>query len=600
VPARGRPQGWRLNSVKERLIQIRFYRSCSSLLLATLLCTMAGAADTTSASGRLAGIVTDRHGNPLVNGEVFIVGPGVTRRVERVLTDVHGRFAANNLAPGRYSLRVAATNLVRSGIEIEPGRSATLSLMLGTLLSGVHSSDQATPRSNDDWKWVLRTSAAVRPVLRYATDPSDHPQKLLDPSQKLVAMMPEDPGRDPFSDQVTLGTVVAYWRPLTSGSDLLASTSMSGQGVSTSSIATSYRHGVGGTNPQEITVVVHQLNFAGGEPGLRFGDIANLLAARGMVVSYTQTREISGALKLTSGLDVDYLDATHTALLAAPHAELEYRLDPASTVTIKYGDLNPASGGDDAIADKVAATNAFPRVSLRGGAPKLEAVRHSEAAYTRRLTKKTQVQVAAYHDGFSNAVVRGAGQPAAWAEWAAAGSVLPNATAGGVNLNAGGYGSSGLRASVSQSLGKHFEAGVIYSTGDALALVKAAEAAGSSSFAREVERRRARMAAAKLAARVPGSKTEVIASYGWLEKGSLTAVDPSGLADLGVAPFLGVEIRQPLPAISFLPGAHIEAVADLRNITGEGYVHLRGTNAQDPLVLTPTYRSYCGGFSVQF
>ena len=571
---------------------------CSSLLLATLLSVVAGAADGTSASGRLAGIVTDRTGHPLANAEVLIVGPGITRRVERALTDVHGRFAANNLAPGRYSLRVAATNLVRSGIEIEPGRSATLSLMLDTLLPGVRPpSEQTASPSNEDWKWVLRTSAAVRPILRYATDPSDHPQKLLDPSQKLVAMIPEDAGRVSLSDQVNLGTVVAYWRPLTSGSDLLVSASRAEQGVSTSSLATVYRHGVGGANPQQITIVVHDLNFAGGA-GLPSGELSSLLNARGMVVSYAQTREISSALTLTSGLDVDYLDAARTTLLAAPHAEIEYRLDPASTVTVKYGVVNPASGDGATISDKVAEMNAFPRVSLRGGAPKLEASRHSEVAYTRRLSKKTQVQIAAYHDGFSNAVVRGVGQPAAWGPWA--GNVLPNATSDGMNLNAGSYGSSGLRASISQSFGKHFEAGVIYSTGDALALVAAAQSAGASSFASEVQRRRDRMAAARLAARIPVSKTEVVASYGWIERGSLTAVDPSGLAELDVAPFLGVQIRQPLPPLSFLPGAHIEAVADLRNIAGEGYVRLRGSNAEDPLVLTPAYRSYCGGFSVQF
>ncbi len=583
----------RFKRVKELLFQARSSRLYSSLLLITLVSAMAPAADGGSKSGQLAGIVTDRQGNPLVDAQVLIIGPGITRRVERVVTDLHGRFAASNLAPGRYSLRVTATNLVRSGIEIEPGHSATLSLMLATLLPGARTAaEQTATRSGEDWKWVLRTSAAVRPVLRYATGQSDHPQKLLDPSQRLVAMIPESPGQDSLSDQVNLGTVLAYWRPLTSGSDLLVSTSMAEQGVSTSSLATSYRHGVGGANPQEVTVVVHELNFAGGVPV-----VSSLLAARGVVVSYAQAREISSALRLTSGLDVDYLDSSRTVLLAAPHAEIEYRLDPASTVTVKYGVLNPASGGAT-IADKVAEMNAFPRVSLRGGAPKLESARHSEVAYTRRLTKKAQVQIAAYHDGFSNAVVRGFGQPAGWGQWA--GNVLPNATSDGVNLNAGSYGSSGLRAYVSQSLGKHFEAGVIYSTGDALALVAAAQKAGASSFTSEVQRRRDRMAAAKLAARLPATKTEVVASYGWVEPGSLTAVDPGGLAELDVAPFLGVEIRQSLPSISFLPGAHIEAVGDLRNITGEGYVRLRGSNAQDPLVLTPAYRSYCGGFSVQF
>ena len=583
--------------MKEPIFQIRSYGLCSSLLLALVVSALAAGADRAPAGGRLAGIVTDRQGNPLVDAQVLIVGPGITRRVERVITDLQGRFTAENLAPGRYTLRVVAANLVRNGIEIEPGRSTTLSLMLSTLLPGMPPSSGQAPHSNDDWKWVLRTSAAVRPVLRYATDPSDHPQKLLDPSQKLVAMMPEDPGQALLSDQVSLGTVVAYWRPLTSGSDLLVSTSRAEQGVSASSLATAYRHGVGGSNPQQITVVVHDLNFAGGE-GLPSGGFASLLSARGMVVSYAQTREITGALTLTSGLEVDYLDAARTALLAAPHAEIEYRLDSAGTVRVKYGFVNPASGDGATIADQVAEMNAFPRVSLRGGAPKLEAARHSEAAYTRRLAKRTQVQVAAYHDSFTNAVVRGFGQPGAWGQWA--GNVLPNAASDGVNLNAGSYGSSGLRASISQSFGKHFETGVIYSTGDALALVAAAQNAGASSFTSEVQRRRDRMAAAKLAARIPASKTEVVASYGWIEAGSLTAVDPSGLAELDAAPFLGVQIRQPLPPISFLPGAHIEAVADLRNIAGEGYVRLRGANVEDPLVLTPAYRSYCGGFSVQF
>ena len=181
----------------------------------------------------------------------------------------------------------------------------------------------------------------------------------LDPSQKLVAMSPEELGQDSFSDQVNLGTVVAYWRPLTSGSDLLAATSMGEQGVSTSSLATSYRNGVGGASAQEITVVVHQLNFAGGDPALSAGELVNMLNARGMVVSYTRTRQISSEIKLTSGFDFDYLDAARAALLAEPHAEMEYRLGPASTLTVKYGDVNPASGGDATITDKVSAMNAF-------------------------------------------------------------------------------------------------------------------------------------------------------------------------------------------------------------------------------------------------
>jgi hypothetical protein len=66
---------------------------------------------------------------------------------------------------------------------------------------------------------------------------------------------------------------------------------------------------------------------------------------------------------------------------------------------------------------------------------------------------------------------------------------------------------------------------------------------------------------------------------------------------MDIQPFLNVQIRQPLPTIEFLP-AHIEAVADFHNLLAEGYVPL--TSSEDRLVLTPAYRSFRGGFSVQF
>ena len=100
-------------------------------------------------------------------------------------------------------------------------------------------------------------------------------------------------------------------------------------------------------------------------------------------------------------------------------------------------------------------------------------------------------------------------------------------------------------------------------------------------------------------ARIPSSKTKIVASYSWVEQGSVTLVDPYGLEDLNVAPYLGMQLRQPLPTLPMFPGAHIEAVADFRNLTGEGYVRL-ASNSGEPLVLTPAYRSFRGGFSVQF
>lgn len=581
---------------------MRYLRWCA-LLGAMIAASVAACAAGGGTYGRLAGLVTDRQGNPLTGASVVIAGPGITRHVERVLTDTHGRFAAEHLLPGRYSLRVAATNqlpVLRSGIEVDPGQTSQLSVILGAILPALRpEAGQAVVRSGDDWKWVLRTSASVRPVLRFRAAPGNT-KAPLEPSQKLIAMIPGSAGQDALRNDSGPGSVLAYWRPLSDDADVLVASSVAADGVADSSLVTSFRRrAIDGSNPQELTLVVHQLSLSDGiQLPSAYGPVS-LASAQGVVLSYAQTRQLSSALKLTGGFEIDYLNASRNASAAQPRAELEYQLNRASKITVHYGAVAPSSDGT--LAQRVDELNAFPLVSLRDNAPRLETARHSEVAYTRHLTKKTELEVALYRDSFSNAVVRGFGQPRAWDRWAAAGDVLPNAASNGVNLNAGDYGSSGLRASVSRSLGSHLEVSALYANGDALAVTPGAvrtETPGNA-FAAVVHPRRTESAAAKLTARVPSSKTKVVASYAWVERGSVTAVDPYGLEDLNIAPYLGVQIRQPLPPICVLPGAHIEAVVDFRNLAGEGYVRI-ASDGGEPLVLTPAYRSFRGGFSVQF
>lgn len=551
--------------------------------------------------GRLSGLVSDRQGNPLTGASVLIVGPGITRRVERVLTDAHGRFTADHLVPGRYSLRVAATNQLpvsKSGIEVQPGQTSELSLILGEILPALRPVPGHTVvRSGDDWKWVLRTSGAVRPALRYGAAAGS--QAPLEPSQTLIAMIPGSAREDALGDDSGFGSMLAYWRPLSADADLLVAGSMVADGLAASSLVTSFRRNAVDGNPQELTLVVHELSFSEGVQIPAAEGPGNLASAQGVTVSYAQTRRISDALEFTSGFEINYLNASRDAVSARPRAGLQYRLSPASKITVRYGAIAPVS--DDTLAGKLDELNAFPYVSLRSYAPRLETARHSEVAYSRQLTKSTELEVAAYHDGFTDAVVRGFGQPDAWSRWGQAGNALPNDAANGVNLNAGNYGSSGARASVSQRLGRHVEAAVLYATGDALTAVPAAvsAAAAEGDFASVVHPRRSESASGRITAQIPVTKTQVVASYAWVEPGSVTAVDPYGLADLDIAPYLGLQLRQPLPTLAFLPGAHIEALADFRNLTGEGYVRL-ANDGGDPLILTPAYRSFRGGFSVQF
>ena len=102
----------------------------------------------------------------------------------------------------------------------------------------------------------------------------------------------------------------------------------------------------------------------------------------------------------------------------------------------------------------------------------------------------------------------------------------------------------------------------------------------------------------KISAEIPITHTRIITSYESVPNDRVTLIDPYGQAMLQVQPYLGVQIRQPLPTLAFLP-AHIEATADFRNLTGQGYVSA-GQSGQKPVTLSSGYRCFRGGFSVQF
>ena len=204
--------------------------------------------------------------------------------------------------------------------------------------------------------------------------------------------------------------------------------------------------------------------------------------------------------------------------------------------------------------------------------------------------------MAFYGDGLQNAAVYGFGKldEAGWQS----GRILSNPAANGWVLYVGDYHSEGFRATYLVKLGSHMEAGFGYALGDALTVSPGASqnyAFNSRSLLRPAQ---SQIVAGRFTAQVPKSKTQITTSYEWVPQDRVTLVDPYGQASLQIQPYLGIQIRQPIPALAFLP-ARIEALADFRNLLAQGYVPL--TQAGDnPVILTAAYRSFRGGFSVQF
>jgi len=364
-----------------------------------------------------------------------------------------------------------------------------------------------------------------------------------------------------------------------------------------SSVATAFRRNLMKGDPQELALTVHQLSFAEGV-SLTSGDPhQNNNHAQAIVISYTHTRRIARTVSLTAGFEADYLAAAADAVTALPFAQLEYRLTPSSGLTFSYGAAR--AQGNGSLLERISELNAFPRVTLRGNRPELERLNHAEVKYTRRLGKASRMEIAAYRDADHNAALWAFGSPRAFRRLA--GNVLPNPASNGVTLNAGSFDSSGIRVAFSQHLAKNIEAGVVYSTGDTLAVLNTGDdpAADSHGNLRQfLRRQRTQAIACRASYRVPASLTKIVTSYEWLPRGRVNALDPYSQVAYDVQPYLGLQIRQPLPTLAFLP-AHIEALADFRNLLAEGYVPL-SRSSDERFLLTPAYRSFRGGFSVEF
>jgi hypothetical protein len=121
-------------------------------------------------TGNLIGSVVDAAGAPQMGATVQLLN-----RYERVLakamTASDGRFVFAGLPLDTYAVRVSQPSFLpafRDRIMLKAGSDSVLRIHLATLFSNIQVSYKPPSGAmTNDWKWVLRTSAATRPVTRY-------------------------------------------------------------------------------------------------------------------------------------------------------------------------------------------------------------------------------------------------------------------------------------------------------------------------------------------------------------------------------------------------------------------------------------------------
>jgi len=163
-------------------------------------------------SGSLAGTVRDIVGNPQMGAIVFLYDHR-DKLCERMMTDSEGSFSFRALNPDLYSIRVTMASFLpalRDHIQIQPGVKKMLEVNLSTLFSSVQ---LVTPEPgqgsliNDDWKWVLRTSSARRPVLRILPDLSSPQQQRTSVFSDTHGIVKVSGGDSTAGSEADVGTV---------------------------------------------------------------------------------------------------------------------------------------------------------------------------------------------------------------------------------------------------------------------------------------------------------------------------------------------------------------------------------------------------------
>jgi hypothetical protein len=566
-------------------------------------------------SGTLVGTVKDLVGIPQMGAAVLLYDHR-DKLCERVMTDGLGNFVFKGLNPDFYSVRVTMASFLpalRNHIQILPGTQKNLEVSLSTLFSSIQ---VATPQPGqgtimtDDWKWVLRTSSARRPILRILPDPSAQQQQqstsIFSDTHALVKFSGGDASTGSEAD---LGTTFGVATSVYGRNQLQVVANVgfvSATGMPTAGFRATLSRQIGDSTPS-IAVTMRQLSVASrmnaaltGVQGLD----ANTAYLRTMSVSMSNKTQLTDDLRIEYGIESDsiaYLSRNH---FTSPYAKLTYVLPFAEldfTYTAGNGrpDLRnvsePGSEAGDLERD-VAALAMIPRFSLLEGSTKIQSGQNFELGASRALGSR-EIRVTAYRESVKNAALT-VSLPSAGPGDPFAADILPDLFSDTSVLNAGDYHTLGYTAALTQNLGENYHVTVSYGLNGVLVPGESGPIADDAELRDSIHATHRGALTTQASGTIRQTGTKFSGSYQFTDyksatSGHLYATDPSH-PEAG----LNIYIRQPIPHASNHLG-RMEATLDLKNMMAQGYMPIPLTDGRK-LLLMRTPRSLRGGLSFTF
>ena len=585
-------------------------------LVAGMVCLAAPAllpaASPTAIAGSITGVVTDTTGVPQMGATVLLFNRH-DRLTEKALTDEKGAFVFAGLIPDIYSIRVTLASFVpaiRGSILVQPGMRSMLNVNLANLFSSiqlVYPGAEHRVLMNDEWKWVLRTSTASRPVLRLlpqiANNRAARNSNVFGDTRGLVRVSAGDGGDAAgFGGQGDLGTAFALATSLYGNNMLHVSGNVgygSFTGAPSAAFRTSFTRNVGGTSP-EVSVTMRQFYLPGRVGVAVAGGEGALPALRTMSVSFEDRTQISDSLLFHYGFSLDSVAFLDRLNYFSPFARFAYSLSDDDTVEFAYTsgnarpDLPGRSGGPgQELQRDLNSLAMMPRVSLRDGRARVQRGENFELSYTRVMGSRT-VRVSGYSESVQNAALT----VSAPADVYGAAELLPDLYSGNAVFNAGNYESLGYSASMTQNIGQNFSGTLMYgSLGALTADTGAPEPSTPDDLRRMIRVGRRHAATARVSATLPWSGTHMAGSYQWTDHKTLTPGHLYSTQSTRPEPGLNLYVRQPVPWPLF--PWRMEISADLRNLLAQGYLPLNaGPGRRVLLMQTP--RSFRGGLNFIF
>jgi hypothetical protein len=580
-------------------------------------------------TGNLLGTVVDSGGIPQLGARVQIFNR-YERLVARTITSPDGRFGFAGLPIDSYSVRVSLASFLpafRDGIAVKGGLDSVLQIHLATLFSNIELSyTMPSGAMSNDWKWVLRSSPATRPITRFLPDEDSLSAglrpKVFSGTHAVLSVSGGDGGLiDPDSRQSDLGTGFALSTNLL-GKNQLQVAGTYGQNANLSPAAMGLcaiysRNANGGfSSPPEITLTILQLNrFGGSMPGSQFaggsgpGGAASSL--RTMSLSIYEVADPLDNLHLEYGMTGESVDYLQHASRVSPFVRATVAVAGGGEFILSYNDggrpdeltahqryqsAEADAPPPDDLAGAVNSLARLPQISSRNGRLELQRSQDYELGYEKKSGARTYA-VSAFYENVSNGRLTLAGDVAPLDP----ANLLFDGISKTSTYNIGQYTRRGYLASVDQRMNEMFDMAVAYGRMGGFTAAEgglAISGASSGTQGQFLQSGTHNVASANLNARARVSGTRVTASYGWMDTGSVIPRHVFTTQTASVSPGLNFAVRQPLPSFFGLPG-HLEITADLRNLLAQGYVPLGAGDGQR-LLIVQAPRAIRGGLNFTF